>query len=276
MPANAVLFYNPNSGLFDAAQIEVWLSEFAQNGLDIAAISNPVELRNLPPTHIVAAGGDGTMHVAINHGGLKHTYSILPAGSGNDFAANFKRLSVAKLARKIVSDSIVYCDVLNINGIYAHNVCGIGFESFVAGKARKISWPALKYILPIARYMFFYKPIQAKVTAGDFEYEGKIFLVTIGNGTRSGGGFRMFPKAVLDDGKMDLVIIKQHSIIQRLLYVFLVNFGKHLNLKPVVFKQVTSCKIELVEEYSFQADGDLYAAGVLEVVVVKGGLGFIG
>jgi len=55
-----------------------------------------------------------------------------------------------------------------------------------------------------------------------------------------------------------------------------VNFGKHLNLKPVVFKQVTSCKIELVEEYSFQADGDLYAARNMEIGVIKDGLRFVG
>ena len=214
--------------------------------------------------------------MAINKAGLKHSYSILPIGSGNDFAANFRRLSIAELAQKIVSDSITPCDVLRINDVYAHNVCGTGFESFVAGKARKVRWPALKYILPIARYMFFYKPMQFKITAPEFFYEGETFLVTIGNGNRSGGGFRMFPKADLHDGKMDMVIIKKHSIIQRLLYVFLVNFGKHLHLKPVVFKQVSSCKIELNDEYSFQADGDLYSSNILNITVLKGGLGFVG
>jgi diacylglycerol kinase family enzyme len=275
MPAKAVLFYNPNSGRYDARQIESWLKEFAVCGLEVQEISNPEELTSLPPTHIIAAGGDGTLHMAINKAGLKHSFSILPIGSGNDFAANFKRLSIAELAQKIVSDSVIYCDVLRINDVYAHNVCGTGFESFVAGKARKIRWPALKYILPIARHMFFYQPIPAKITAADFEYEGKIFLVTIGNGNRSGGGFRMFPKADLQDGKMDMVIIKKHSIIQRLLYVFLVNFGKHLHLKPVVFKQVSACTIMLQNEYSFQADGDLYASQILDVSVIKNGLEFI-
>jgi YegS/Rv2252/BmrU family lipid kinase len=276
MPAKAVLFYNPNSGRFNARQIESWLKEFAGCGLEVQGISNPEELTSLSPTHIIAAGGDGTLHMAINKAGLKHSYSILPIGSGNDFAANFRRLSIAELAQKIVSDSITPCDVLRINDVYAHNVCGTGFESFVAGKARKVRWPALKYILPIARYMFFYKPMQFKITASEFFYEGETFLVTIGNGNRSGGGFRMFPKADLHDGKMDMVIIKKHSIIQRLLYVFLVNFGKHLHLKPVVFKQVSSCKIELREEYSFQADGDLYSSNILNITVLKGGLGFVG
>jgi diacylglycerol kinase (ATP) len=276
MPAKAVLFYNPNSGRFNARQIESWLKEFAGCGLEVQGISNPEELTSLSPTHIIAAGGDGTLHMAINKAGLKHSFSILPIGSGNDFAANFKRLSIAELAQKILSDSVIYCDVLRINDVYAHNVCGTGFESFVAGKARKVRWPALKYILPIARYMFFYKPMQFKITAPEFFYEGETFLVTIGNGNRSGGGFRMFPKADLHDGKMDMVIIKKHSIIQRLLYVFLVNFGKHLHLKPVVFKQVSSCKVELNDEYSFQADGDLYSSNILNITVLKGGLAFVG
>lgn len=265
-----MLFYNPNSGRYNARQIETWLKEFAGCGLEVQGISNPEELTSLPPTHIIAAGGDGTLHMAINKAGLKHSFSILPIGSGNDFAANFKRLSIAELAQKILSDSIIHCDVLRINDVYAHNVCGTGFESFVAGKARKISWPALKYILPIARYMFFYRPIYAKITATDFEYEGKIFLVTVGNGNRSGGGFRMFPKADMNDGKMDMVIIKKHSIIQRLLYVFLVNFGKHLHLKPVIFKQVSACTIMLENEHSFQADGDLYSSKTMRIEIQKG------
>lgn len=251
-------------------QVDAWLSEFAKNGLEITAISNPGELLGLSPTHIIAAGGDGTLHVAINYAGLQHSYSILPVGSGNDFAANFKHLSIAELSQKIKAGEGMDCDILCVNGIYVHNVCGTGFESFVAGKAKKIKLPAFKYIIPIARHMFFYKPIDVKITAGDFDYEGKIFLVTMGNGEYSGGGFRMFPKASLNDGKMDLIIIKPHHILQRLLYVFLVNFGLHTKLKPVIFKQVSSCKILLNGKYAFQADGDLYSADLMEVEVRSG------
>ncbi len=276
MPAKAVLFYNPNSGRYNARQIETWLKEFEGCGLEVQGISNPDELTALPPTHIITAGGDGTLHMAINKGGLKHSFSILPVGSGNDFAANFKRFSIAELAQKIKSDSIIRCDVLRINEVYAHNVCGTGFESFVAGKARKIRWPALKYILPIARYMFFFKPVYVSITAEDFQYTGGAFMVTIGNGYRSGGGFRMFPEASLKDGKMDFILIKPHNLFQRLRYVFLVNFGWHLQLKPVVFLQVTSCKIEMGNSAAFQADGDLYHADSMKVEVVAGGLAVIG
>lgn len=270
MATRAVLFYNPNSGRFSAQKVDAWLSEFAANGLDITAISNPEELRSLSPTHIIAAGGDGTLHVAINHAGLEHSYSILPVGSGNDFAANFKRLSIAELSQKIKAGEVMDCDILYVNGIYVHNVCGTGFESFVAGKAKKIKLPALKYIIPIARYMFFYKPVEAKIIAHDFIYEGKIFLVTLGNGKYSGGGFQMFPKASLIDGRMDLIIIKPHNILQRLLYVFMVNFGLHTQLKPVIFKQVSSCKIILNRKYAFQADGDLYSSDLIEAEARKG------
>lgn len=241
----------------------------------VKVVYDPQELASLPPSHIIAAGGDGTLHTAINAAGLKHSFSVLPVGSGNDFAANFKRLSVSELAKKILSDNIVRCDVLRVNHVYAHNVCGTGFESFVAGKARKSLWPALKYILPIARYMFFFKPVHVSITAGDFCYEGGAFMVTIGNGYRSGGGFRMFPKASLQDGKMDLVLIKPHNLFQRLRYVLLVNFGRHLRLEPVVFLQVASCKIELGTFNSFQADGDLYQAENMDVEVVSNGLSVI-
>jgi diacylglycerol kinase family enzyme len=59
------------------------------------------------------------------------------------------------------------------------------------------------------------------------------------------------------------------------LYVFLVNVGKHLTLKPVEFRQVSSCSIELEGVETFQADGELYKADKLEITMLPKALTLI-
>ena len=89
MPEQAVLFYNPTSGRYQAKKIGELLQAFADCGVAMRPVSDPAELRTLRNNHIVVAGGDGTLHVAINHADVAcNSFSILPIGSGNDFAAN--------------------------------------------------------------------------------------------------------------------------------------------------------------------------------------------
>ena len=266
-----VLFFNPLSGRFKSALIPQWVSTMESQGLQVTVVSDPAQLRLLQQAHIIVAGGDGTFHTAINHADVKtNSFSIMPVGSGNDFASNFKRRDIAELAAQIKCKQYVQCDIMRINEVYVHNVCGVGFEALVAEKARKTKPASLKYIIPVMRNLFVYKPIRAKIEADNFHYHDRVFMVSMGNGEQAGGGFKLFPKAKLNDGKLDLLLIKPPNLWQRLLYVFLVNLGKHLTLKPVEFRQVSSCSIELEGVETFQADGELYKADKLMVQVLPG------
>ena len=273
MPEQAVLFYNPTSGRYQAKKIGELLQAFADCGVALRPVSDPAELRTLRNNHIVVAGGDGTLHVAINHADVAcNSFSILPIGSGNDFAANFPKTAVPALAEKIRLGACESFDILKINDVYAHNACGTGFEAFVASRAKKVGIPSLKYIIPIARHLLGYKPIQATIHADGYVYSGPIFMVSMGNGMRAGGGFKLYPNASLQDGKMDVLLIKPPSILQRLWYVWLVNFGAHLKLNVVTYMQVSACRIQLEKPHEFQADGDTYTAQEMNINVIAGGL----
>lgn len=277
MAVDVCLFFNPVSGRFSHNKIENYIRDFAQAGIKVLPISNPDELKKLKNTHIIVAGGDGTLHCAINHADIySNSFSILPVGSGNDFASAFPKPHLPTLAENIKANRFQPIDLLQVNDTLVHNAAGAGFEALVAKKATEKKVPAaLKYILPLAGNLFLYKPGKMNISSAEYNYSGEVFTISLGNGKRAGGGFKLYPNASFSDGKLDLLLIKPPPFWQKLLYVWLVNFGKHLQLKAVEYIQVREVKIELNSKVSWQADGEIYSSEVLHAKVIPGGLKLI-
>lgn len=271
------LFYNPRAGRYSQKAIGEILTALENEGICAKSIAEIEELKLLKDTHIVVAGGDGTLHCAINHADIQsNSFSILPVGSGNDFASAFPNPHIEKLAKHILSKQITPVDLLQVNNTFVHNAAGAGFEALVAGKASQSKVPAvLKYVLPLARHLFTYKPGNMKITSPDFQYNSAVFTISLGNGKRAGGGFKLYPKASFTDGKMDLLLIKPPPFWQKLLYVWLVNFGKHLQLQAVEYAQVSEVCIEMNSPGHWQADGEMYQSEVIHAKVIPGGLKLI-
>lgn len=267
-----IIFYNPKSGRFSNKKLRKICSVFDAHFQACTQISDIHELGNIRDSHIVAVGGDGTFHVAINNANLQsNTFSLLAAGSGNDFVSSFKKSNIHNLIEKIKANQIFHCDLINANGIYAHTITGIGFEALVSKKANESRnlIPALKFILPVFKYMFTFKPIQVEIVSVEFQYSGKVFMASMGNGKRAGGGFKLFPKAQLNDGKLDLLLIFEPNFWQKLLYVGLVNFGLHLHLNIIEYRQLSAVNISFLNTEYLNADGDVYEANNLTVKVEK-------
>lgn len=279
MQRDVIFFYNPSSGRFNPNKIKSRISEFERFGVYPKPVSDPAELKDLVNCHIIAAGGDGTLHVAINAADVsRNSFTIFPIGSGNDFASHFKTGNIENIAGSITANHTVAIDLLEVNGIKVHNVCGTGFEALVAGQAGKSKHgiTALKYVIPVMKNLFSYQPFKAGITTAEgFTTEGIFFMISAGNGKRAGGGFRLFPKASLSDGKLDLLLIEKPGFWQKLAYVWLVSFGQHLNIPVVRYMQTESCRIELGTEQIFQADGDIYQSQTLTINVIPGGLKLI-
>lgn len=242
------------------------------------AIASIDELQQVQNAHIVVVGGDGTFHVAINQANLEtNTFSLIPAGSGNDFVTQFPRNTAATLCAKIKANAIQQIDLVKAGDVYSHTVCGIGFEALVSQKANesKNPIPALKFLFPVLRYMFVFKPINVRIEAENYAYEDAAFMVSMGTGKRAGGGFKLFPDAVNIDGKLDLLIIKKPTFWQKILYVGLVNFGKHQHLKVVDYVQSSYVNFHFSGTQMLNADGDVYPAQSFEATVLPGKLKLI-
>src|SRR6185503_17983886 len=163
---------------------------------------------------IIVAGGDGSigdaanglMRAAQSKKGRLVPLGIMPTGSANDLAYALGLPTDLKEAAKIIAAGKTrQMDLGKLNDRYFTNNSAAGLEPYVTIKHEKIHW-----IKGIARYLvaavqgIMDKPEwYGNVKWDNDEYQGKISLLSIGNGRRT-GGFFMTPHADLFDGKLTL------------------------------------------------------------------------
>ena len=157
---------------------------------------------------VVAFGGDGTINEIAN--GLIGTDTILgviPCGSGNDFARSLHIPRSMKAAVDVLkSHQTKLIDLGILNRRYFVNGLGIGFDAFVNYQSTMITRlkGQIKYISSIITSLFRYEALDMEIRYNGTIQQGKTFLVAVGNGFSIGGGFRLTPDAVLDDGSFDV------------------------------------------------------------------------
>ncbi len=177
---------------------------------------------------VVAVGGDGTSNEVLNglmqawNQGYKNTrMGIIGIGRGNDFAYGFDIPSGLLVGFQVIQQGMHrFMDVGFViggdypQGRYFGNGVGIGFDAVVGFEAMKLTHlhGFMNYIVAALRtiFLFFNAPVV------HIEYDGKVItqpalMVSIMNGRRMGGGFMMAPKAMTDDGTLDLCIAGQLS-----------------------------------------------------------------
>jgi len=171
---------------------------------------------------VVAIGGDGTIHEvagALLSCGIP--LGIIPAGSGNDLIKSLHIPNSVKAAVDVLlAGRVRIIDVGTINGLCFVNVVGIGFDAAVNHTSHDFRWPAtglLRYVIALIKTLGSYRSLPLTITIdGGEPVTQDLFLLTIGNGTTCGGGFKLTPHAKVDDGLLDVTMVKPLSV-QRLL-----------------------------------------------------------
>lgn len=215
------------------------------------------------PTRVIAIGGDGTFNHLVNRAALSNL-TLLPvsAGTGNDFARVVHgTLHPGKQLEGALFSAPSPMDVWEVNGIRFLEGCGIGFDGLVAHAALKYSsWfsSGTRYSLAVARHLFGAGNFNGHVLADKrLLYEGKLFMLSAGNGKFAGGGYQLWPAASLSDGLLDILLITKARIRQRLLYVSLVRKGQHVALPGVQYFQARELTLEADRELMMHTDGEL-------------------
>ena len=155
---------------------------------------------------VFSVGGDGTLNDVLN-GIITSEHKVLgniPAGSGNDFEKTLKKYP----------SGIVNIDVGCINHRYFVNVACLGLDADVAENlqyVRKKRWIPVgqRYHASLLYTYFKYKFKKLKITMGETQVENECTILAIGNGQYYGGGFRIAPHALLDDGMFDIYFVKR-------------------------------------------------------------------
>ena len=169
---------------------------------------------------VYACGGDGTFNECVCGAALQQNVAVcpFPTGTGNDFCRQFG--ADAPLFRDLnalLNGSIHEIDLISCNGSYSANICSVGIDARIGTSVHKYSGIPLiggsgAYVISAAVNAFKGISSNMHVRCGQFEAEAKHALVCACNGRFYGGGFNPSPNAMMDDGLMDVYIVKKISL----------------------------------------------------------------
>lgn len=234
---------------------------------------------------VVAVGGDGTIWEVVNGlAGSDIPLGIIPAGSGNDTPRSLKMEIDPDVAMKqIIRNRSRPVDIVKMNDHFFLNVMGIGLDAEVGHHTQKHrgivkkAGPKGVYLHSVARVIPGFKPKKLRISIEDKKpKDHELGMVTIGNGTTCGGGFKLTPKAKMDDGKVDLSMVEWPGVPRAVKNIKRYYDGRHLEKSNVTYKQVTKLTIESLEgDVAYHIDGEPRFAEHFEIEVVPGGLNIL-
>ena len=226
-------------------------------------------LSELPPhTRVVVVGGDGTLNQmlpALLHGG--HEVGLVPYGSGNDCARAWglhrmswqQALAHALHARSSSID--LGCIELDQKVIhYFHSSLAVGFDASVGNRA--LAGPQFlsglpRYLLATLRELAHLKNWHLKVKIDDLLiHEGATLLASALNTPTYGGGMPAVPHALINDGKLNLLIGGSFNRLQTLLMLPRLLFGKHSDRPRIQCHPFTNATLACPTLVPVAADGE--------------------
>jgi lipid kinase YegS len=166
---------------------------------------------------LVAAGGDGTVNEVV-HGLMNRpptaraALAVIPLGTANDFATGcgVPRDPAEALALSVIGPSIPV-DVGKANDDWFINAASCGFGAIVTAATP----PELKRLLGGAAYTLMaailatnFRPYEGRLLLPDREITGADVVAIVGNGRQTGGGKQVAPRAFLDDGLLDILVVR--------------------------------------------------------------------
>ena len=165
---------------------------------------------------LVVCGGDGMTHIGAQAvAGTSTNLGIIPAGTGNDVARYFgiPRNDPQAAADVVVGSRVRTVDLARVGDTYFATVLASGFDSKVNERANDMVWPRgqMRYNLATLAELRVFEPLPYTLVIDGEERHLEAMLVAVGNGPSFGGGLRITEGAVLDDGLLDVVVIKPMS-----------------------------------------------------------------
>jgi len=228
---------------------------------------------------VAALGGDGTVHEVVN--GLmrlppekRPLLGIVPIGSGNDFSSSIGIVpEIEPAMERVFAGEPRWADlgrVVDGSGRqeYFSNALGIGFDAHVTYHSYQITrlrgfavylWAVIQTILQD------HHPIPMEITLEGQPVREEVIMLTLCNGPREGGGFRVAPEARPDDGALDYAMIRSISRLMMFRLIPEVMNGTHGRFRPVKLGKFTRLQRKAEIPMTIHIDGEMYAGPTADV-----------
>lgn len=238
--------------------------------------------------HIVICGGDGTLNEGINgivqafklndNGGTADydwqkiaqiKVGVLPFGSGNDFSKTVHITKEISYLKNLIENGrsqmvdIGWVSFINTKEQPATrfymNITDVGMGGETALKLQHkigVLGPDINYFWAITSSLATYKNVHIEATGDDFHYEGKVINFVVANGRFFGNGLGIAPEASVTDGKFDIVIIGDITLMDYFKNLGKVKRSEKLIHPKVQYHRLQKVSIQAKEDRSITIDMD--------------------
>lgn len=218
-------------------------------------------------TDIVICGGDGTVsQIAGSLLDVNVNIGIIPMGSGNGLALAAKiPKNTDKALNIIFNGKASYIDSFYINTTFSCMLCGLGFDAQVAHDfARQPKRGLSTYIKQTIINFINVKPWTFEIINKGKSFTADAYFISIANSNQFGNHFTIAPKASLNDGLLDIIVVKKMSKLRFLWAVLqqVINGQikdhdeKTFHQKDVLYFQTNELNIHNLNAAPLHIDGD--------------------
>ncbi len=189
---------------------------------------------------------------------------MVPAGTGNDFA---KTLGVAshapaQIARLVADGASTRIDVGIADGRYFINSCGFGFVASVLDATTRVKFLKgdVLYVYSALAQLFTYRGLPVAIDGSANASERELLMVTVSNGRYLGGAFRIAPEASVTDGELDVCLVRDANVLQRVRLFAAAIRGTHGQLPAVRTFTARGMSLAFASPPAIELDGELRQA----------------
>ena len=267
MKKNIIIVVNPVSGAVEKKEIVDSTLLFAKNEnlesilyetsgkKDIENIKNLYNIHK--PERIIIIGGDGTIRMVAEAIAKEDVIlGIIPAGSANGFALDLNlQLTLEKNLEIAFLHQFMEVDIITINGKISIHLSDLGLnaeliKNYEQGEIHGKWGYALNTITTLFDSG---EPFTAKIKANNETFGYVARMIVIANAKKYGTGVVINPNGVMNDGKFELVILKNFDLI---IFGQIISGNMPSDPDDVEIISTDKATIELDAPVSFQIDGE--------------------
>ncbi len=233
---------------------------------------------------VYACGGDGTFNEVVCGAACQPNVAVcpFPTGTGNDFCRMFgKDADLFRNLDALLNGCVHPIDLISCNGSYSANICSVGIDARIGTDVHTYSHLPLiggsgGYVVSAIVNALHGIATNMHIRCGSYEVEARHSLVCACNGRFYGGGFNPSLDAMLDDGLMDVFIVRKVSF-----FTFARLIGKYASghaddyPKYITHLRSTSLYIDFDREDVINLDGEALRAGTVNMRLMPKALNLI-